>query len=71
MSSQPDWVHRGVICLYRDQKTPIKIESEPFDYSGQLCVAARTQSKRRKDQQQGMYAVSALHPIPETQEESK
>lgn len=62
----PDRLHRGGYCVYRKEpKVLLKIESEPFQFSGQTCIQARMMAKRKADQQQGLYAVEALLPPPE------
>ena len=52
--------------MYRKEpKVLLKIESEPFQFSGQTCIQARMMAKRKADRQQGLYAVEALLPPPE------
>lgn len=52
--------------MYRKEpKVLLKIESEPFRFDGQTCIQARVITKRKADQQQGLYAVEALLPPPE------
>jgi hypothetical protein len=57
-------MQRGATAYYREDKTPLKLCSEPFDFNGRMAVIATRMTKNKANRSQGMYAIEALLKTP-------